>query len=175
MRKARFTDEIMLIFSVNDTFPEYTKKNEEDIIAFAEQLLAQFPHIASVYLLRNSGRADVVTGEAVLLKGKATITEHLLGKSFEINPKSFFQTNSLGAEKLYQTALDLSSSRGGVLLDLYAGTGTLGILFSDRFEQVYSVELVPQASQDGEKNARRNSIDNIEFVNAKVEVFLEDF
>lgn len=175
VRKARFTDEIMLIFSVNDTFPEYTRKNEGDILIFAGQLMSRFPHIASVYLLRNSGRADVVTGEAVLLKGKATITEHLLGKSFEINPKSFFQTNSLGAEKLYQTALDLSSSRWGTLLDLYAGTGTLGILFSDRFEQVYSVELVPQASQDGEKNARHNNIANIEFVNAKVEVFLEDF
>lgn len=101
----------MLIFSVNDTFPEYTRKNEGDILIFVGQLMSRFPHIASVYLLRNSGRADVVTGEAVLLKGKPTITEHLLGKSFEINPKSFFQTNSLGAEKLYQTALDLSSSR----------------------------------------------------------------
>lgn len=175
VRKARFTDEIMLIFSVNDMFLEYTKKDGAEIIAFAEELMVKFPHIVSVYLLRNSGRADVVTGEAVLLKGKATIIEHLLNKSFEINPKSFFQTNSLGAEKLYQTALDLSSSRWGVLLDLYAGTGTLGILFSDRFEQVYSVELVPQASQDGKKNARRNGIANIEFVNAKVEVFLEDF
>lgn len=60
-----------------------------------------------------------------------------------------------------------------VLLDLYAGTGTIGILLSKYFEKVYSVELVADASADGEKNADRNGITNVEFVNAKVEDFVK--
>ena len=60
-----------------------------------------------------------------------------------------------------------------VLLDLYAGTGTIGILLSKYFEKVYSVELVADASMDGEKNADRNGIKNVEFVNAKVEDFVK--
>lgn len=60
-----------------------------------------------MYILHNTGRADIVTGEEMLIFGKASITEELLGKTFEIQPKSFFQTNSLGAEKLYQMVIDL--------------------------------------------------------------------
>lgn len=175
VRKARATGEIMLIFSVNDAYPEYSRKHEGDLLVLAGNLIAQFPNIVSVYLLRNSGRADIVTGEAVLLKGKKTITEHLLGKTFEINPKSFFQTNSLGAEKLYSVVLDLLQSKGGTLLDLYAGTGTIGILLADRFDHTYSVELVREASEDGAKNALKNGIHTIEFVNRKAEEFLQEF
>lgn len=91
----------MIILSVNHEFEGYNRKFEGDILVFVGKLMEQFPHIASAYLLQNSGRADIVTGEAILMKGKPTITENLLGKTFEINPKSFFQTNSLGAEKLY--------------------------------------------------------------------------
>ena len=62
-----------------------------------------------------------------------------------------------------------------MLLDLYAGTGTIGILLSKYFEKIYSVELVADASADGEKNADRNGITNVEFVNAKVEDFAQKF
>ncbi|MDD2891430.1 MAG: 23S rRNA (uracil(1939)-C(5))-methyltransferase RlmD [Candidatus Gracilibacteria bacterium] len=175
VRKAHFTNEIMLILSINHEFEEYNRKHEGDILIFAGKLMEQFPHIASIYLLQNSGRADIVTGEAILMKGKPTITEHLLGKTFEINPKSFFQTNSLGAEKLYSVVRDLMKTQGGTLLDLYAGTGTIGILLADRFEKVYSVELVPEASKDGAKNALKNGATNITFINDKTENFLPKF
>jgi 23S rRNA (uracil1939-C5)-methyltransferase len=64
---------------------------------------------------------------------------------------------------------------GGTLLDLYAGTGTIGMLLSRYFETVYSVEYVESASQDGEKNAKRNSIQNMQFLQKKVEHFAEEF
>lgn len=175
VRKAHFTGEIMLILSVNHEFEGYNRKYEGDILVFAGKLMEQFPHITSVYLLKNSGRADIVTGEAILMKGKPTITENLLGKTFEINPKSFFQTNSLGAEKLYTVVRDLMKTKGGTLLDLYAGTGTIGILLADRFEHVYSVELVAEASKDGAKNALKNGVTNITFINEKTEKFLPRF
>ncbi len=62
-----------------------------------------------------------------------------------------------------------------VLLDLYAGTGTIGILLSQYFQEVYSVELVDSASRDGEKNAERNGVRNIHFINKKVEDFAKEF
>ncbi len=175
VRKAHFTGEIMLILSVNHEYAEYSRKYEGDILVFAGKLMEQFPAIASVYLLQNSGRADIVTWEAILMKWKATITEKLLGKTFEINPKSFFQTNSLGAEKLYSVVRDLMKTKWGILLDLYAGTGTIGILLADRFEHVYSVELVAEASKDGGKNATKNGVTNITFINEKTEKFLPKF
>lgn len=101
----------MIILSVNHEFEGYNRKFEGDILVFVGKLMEQFPHIASAYLLQNSGRADIVTGEAILMKGKSTITENLLGKTFEINPKSFFQTNSLGAEKLYTVVRDMMQTK----------------------------------------------------------------
>lgn len=62
-----------------------------------------------------------------------------------------------------------------MLLDLYAGTGTIGILLSQGFKKVYSVELVTSSSQDGNKNAIRNNITNVEFINEKVEDFATKF
>lgn len=62
-----------------------------------------------------------------------------------------------------------------MLLDLYAGTGTIGILLSKYFSKVYSVELVSSSSEDGVKNADRNSVTNVEFINAKVEDFAKAF
>lgn len=60
-------------------------------------------------------------------------------------------------------------------MDLYAGTGTIGILLSQFFSKVSSVELVASASEDGKKNAKKNQVENIEFINARVEDFLGDF
>ena len=62
-----------------------------------------------------------------------------------------------------------------MLLDLYAGTGTIGILLAKYFDRVYSVELVSSASEDGKKNAEKNGVKNVEFINAKVEDFAADF
>lgn len=62
-----------------------------------------------------------------------------------------------------------------MLLDLYAGTGTIGILLAKYFDRVYSVELVRDASLDGEKNALRNGVKNVEFVCNKAEVFAREF
>lgn len=181
IRKSRKNEETMVIFSVNTNFPWWTRKEEWDFRVYANTLQKKFPEIVSIYLLCNTGRADIVTGEAILIDGKTTITEELLGKSFEINPKSFFQTNSLGAEKLYETTIQLvtkeekGENKDTILLDLYGWTGTIGILLSSYFKKVYSVEIVKEASEDGNRNAKRNGIDNIEFVNMKTEDWLPLF
>ena len=166
----------MLIFSVNGNWNDAQVQTEETVEHFftkmVQQLSEKYRNIASLYFLENTGKADIVTGNPVLLFGKPSITEELLGLTFEIQPKSFFQVNTLGAELLYTRAIESLQSKNGILLDLYAGTGTIGILISKHFEKVYSVELVTDASRDGEKNAERNGVNNIEFINAKVEDFV---
>lgn len=176
VREGKKTWEIMVVFSVNGVW-QWSMNNDQWIIfqKMIQELTAKYPQIASVYFLENTGRADIVTGNPVLLYGKSTITDELLGLTFEIAPKSFFQVNTLGAEKLYTQAIDYIHNKWGILLDLYAGTGTIGILLARYFQKVYSVELVESASRDGEANAVRNSVSNVEFVNAKVEDFASEF
>ncbi len=214
----------MLVFSVNSSWGSPPEKGESEGVTqrgvpnsvthpnlpfsgkglepfftqMTQALAAKYPQIASIYFLENTGRADIVTGNPVLLFGKKTITDELLGLTFEIAPKSFFQVNTLGAEKLYGEVIRLlrhpvvpqhgihqedpelhepqdDYSRDGTLLDLYAGTGTIGILLAGYFKKVYSVELVESASRDGGANALRNGVSNVEFVNAKVEDFASEF
>lgn len=99
-----------------------------------------------------------MTGEVEVLSGTGRIEERILDNIFEIAPKSFFQTNSPGAEILYSTAFKLLNKRssGSTLLDLYAGTGTIGIIFGKLFDEVFSVEIVADASRDARKNAEKN-------------------
>jgi 23S rRNA (uracil1939-C5)-methyltransferase len=170
---------MMLIFSVNGDW-DSTKTDIEGTKEYffanmVRQLSEKYPSITSVYFLANTGRADIVQGDQTLLYGSPTITDDLLGLTFEIQPKSFFQVNTLGAEKLYTQVIDSIQHKNGTLLDLYAGTGTIGILLAKYFERVYSVELVSSSSEDGIKNADRNQVKNVEFVNARVEDFAKKF
>jgi 23S rRNA (uracil1939-C5)-methyltransferase len=163
----------MLIFSVNTNADKTL--SEEDMREFAKNLKSEFDAVRTVILLKNTWRADIVHWEEVILLGDGIIEEELLGMHFEIQPRSFFQVNTLGAEKLYTRVIDSIVSKGWVLLDLYAGTGTIGILLSQYFSHVYSVELVKSSSEDGVKNAEKNHVKNVEFINAKVEDFAEKF
>jgi 23S rRNA (uracil1939-C5)-methyltransferase len=179
IRRAKKTGEMMLIFSVNGIWKDTDIQTEDTVEQFftnmVRELSEKYREIASIYYLENTSRADVVQGNQVLLFGKETITDELLGLTFEIQPKSFFQVNTLGAEKLYSRVIDSIQSKGWVLLDLYAGTGTIGILLAKYFQKVYSVELVSSSSEDGVKNADRNGVKNVEFVNMKVEDFAKQF
>jgi 23S rRNA (uracil1939-C5)-methyltransferase len=179
VRKGKERGECMLIFSINAVWREEKIQEEGSIehifTHMVQKLTEKYKNIASIYFLENTGRADIVTGNAILLFGKASIEAELLGLNFEIQPKSFFQVNTFWAEKLYTLAIDFIHDKWWTLLDLYAGTGTIGILLSKYFSTVYSVELVESASADGQKNADKNHIKNVQFVNAKVEDFSRDF
>ena len=82
--------------------------------------------------------------------------------SFKISPISFFQPNTLQAEKLYDTALAMLPE-SSIVYDLYCGTGTLGMAAARRVSQVIGVELSPEAVLDAQENAKRNGIANITF------------
>jgi len=176
MREWFFTNEIMLILSFFPHFPE--AQNLDFLREYFQKLTEKYPEIASIFLSHNDSKADVALGKLECIAGKEYITEKLLGLEFCISPKSFFQTNSHGAEILYQNILDLVPQKelqNAHVLDLYSGTGTIGMLFAKYAKYVTSVELVESASKDGEKNAQNNHLTNIDFVCDKTENFLKKY
>ena len=171
VREAKTTGQKMLVYSLNTKDPAFDQVQFDGVW----QHMARRADIATQVLFHNTGLADIVTGETQILHGSGTIQENLLGKTFEIRPKSFFQTNSVGAEVLYSTVISLIKSSGGTLLDLYAGTGTIGILLSHLFDRVCSVEIVQDSSADAAINAQLNQVANFEAIQAPVEKFLKDY
>ncbi len=122
--------------------------------------------IAGILRTRNDSVADAVTNEGYdVLYGRDYIFEEILGLQFKISAFSFFQTNSLGAEKLYSmTQAYLGDATGKVVYDLYCGTGTITQIVSQKAKKVYGIELVEEAVEAARENAQLNGIDNVEFI-----------
>ena len=182
IRRTYFTNEMMILLSFNpEYFDKNTKLNREEkmtiIRDFLVSLALKYPIIKSIYFSHNPNKADVCIWDLELIYGNATIKEKLHDLTFNISPTSFFQTNSSGAEKLYNIVLDFAKNFNNMtVLDLYGWTGTIWMIFAKAWaEKVVSVELVTSASRDGEANAKLNGLTNIDFVNAKVEEFLGDY
>lgn len=89
----------------------------------------------------------------------------MLGNTFSIQPKSFFQVNTLQAERLYDAVRIFATRNDNTkqLLDLYAGTGTIGIILAPFYKKVTSVEIVADAVRDGKNNCLKNNITNLDF------------
>ena len=130
----------------------------------------------------NDSLADVVqSDETRLLYGQDYFYEELLGLKFKITPFSFFQTNSLGAEVLYDTARSYigelttqGSEPDKVIFDLYSGTGTIGQILSKVAKKVIGVEIVEEAVEAAKKNAELNGLHNCEFLAGDVLKMLDE-
>jgi 23S rRNA (uracil1939-C5)-methyltransferase len=129
-------------------------------------LRQEAPNLKSVILNNNEKNTNVILGDSgVTLWGGDYITDMLLGKRFEISALSFYQVNRRQAERLYSTAAEFLGKDGGsLMLDLYCGTGTIGICLSDCAKKIVGVEIIPEAIEDAKRNAAINSVDNIEFL-----------
>ncbi|MBM4442202.1 MAG: 23S rRNA (uracil(1939)-C(5))-methyltransferase RlmD [Candidatus Rokubacteria bacterium] len=136
----------------------------------AEQVRARVPATASAVLNVNDKKASVAVGtEEHLLLGRDTITETLDGVDFQISANSFFQTNTVQAERLFGLVGDACALTGTeTVIDLYAGTGAISLLLARRSRHVYGVELVAPAVADATRNARANGIDNCTFLAGEV-------
>jgi 23S rRNA (uracil1939-C5)-methyltransferase len=147
-----------------------------------EPLFQQFmrfggrPGLASLLVIEHMGLNDKPDHSKVhCLVGKETITERLFDLEFEISPFSFFQTNTLGAEKLYQTIADGADINSrDVVLDAYCGMGTIGQYLSRFCEKVVGIESHPSAVNDALKSAGKNRIGNISFYKGRTEQVLFD-
>lgn len=158
IRKAVVTGQIMVCIVANaEKIPE------------AESLTARLREIdgvKSIVLNVNREKTNVVLGrECKTLWGEDFITDELCGLKFNISPLSFYQVNHDGAEILYGKAGEYAELTGKeTLVDLYCGTGTIGLTMASRAKTLIGVEIIPQAIENAKENARLNGIDNAEFI-----------
>ena len=136
----------------------------------AQALQAAVPATTSVVLNVNAKKSNVAVGtEEHLLLGRDHIRESLGGLTFEVSAGSFFQTNTVQAERLFgvvETAAELAGNE--TVLDLYSGTGAISLLLARRSRHVYGIEVAVEAVEDAVRNARANGIVNCTFLAGEV-------
>ena len=144
-----------------------TASNDRQAVqSIADSLMEKYPEVMAVVNNITARKAGVTTGEFELaVAGDSTIVDKIGSFEFEISANSFFQTNTAGAAKLYDTVKQFADLRGSeTVLDLYSGTGTIPILLSDAAKEVIGLEMAPSAVADAERNCRKNKIQNCRFV-----------
>lgn len=135
------------------------------ITALLDAVQGRFPQITSLYYVVNEKLNDSIADlSPVLYKGSPAIYEKMENLSFKIGPKSFYQTNSAQAYRLYSVARDFAALTGDEFVyDLYTGTGTIAQFVSAKAKKVIGIEYVPEAIEDAKANAEANGITNCEF------------
>ena len=158
LRWGEQTNEVMVCLILNGK-----ELPHADILI--DRLTTAFPQIASIQLNCNTAKTNVILGPVCqVLYGKPTISDVLCGIKVELSPLSFYQVNRSGAEKLYRIAADFASLSGNeLLLDLYCGTGTIGLSMAHLVREVIGVEIVKEAVENAKENAQRNNIQNARF------------
>lgn len=161
VRKAKKTGEIMVDI-VTSTQTEY------DFAPYAKMLMSLDLEgsIVSILHTRNDSLSDTVQNDGTeILYGRDHIYEKLLGLRFKITPFSFFQTNTLGAELLYEKTREyVGEFRDKTVFDLYSGTGTIAQVLAPVARRVIGVEIVEEAVAAARENALANGLDNCEFI-----------
>lgn len=132
----------------------------------ARLLMEKYPQVTAVVNNITSRKAGVAIGEfEIKLAGKPTIADRIGSFEFEISANSFFQTNTLGAAKLYETVRKYTELNGSeIVIDLYSGTGTIPIVLSGIAREVIGLEMISSAVADAENNCRHNQVENCRFV-----------
>lgn len=168
VRRAVKTGEILAAL-VTSGQTETLETGEEELLEGWRAGLLSLPlegSFAGILHIRNDSLADVVqSDETRILYGKDYFYEELLGLKFRISLFSFFQTNSLGAEVLYETARGyVGETADKVVFDLYSGTGTIAQIIAPVASKVVGVEIVEEAVEAARENAAMNGLSNCEFI-----------
>ena len=160
IRKGYHTGQIMVVLVL--VSPILPSKNN-----FVKALRKKFPQISTVVVNVNDKRTSMVLGERnITIYGKGYIEDELCGCTFRISPNSFYQVNPKQTELLYNKAIEYAGLTGTErVFDAYCGTGTIGIIASQKAGQVIGVELNKDAVRDAITNAKRNDVHNIRFYN----------
>ncbi len=141
-----------------------------------DHLASEFSSIKSLFYVINSKPNDSLSDQtAVLYSGHDHLIEEMKGLRFRIGPKSFFQTNSRQALKLYQIACEMASLTGKeIVYDLYTGTGTIANFIASKASKVVGIEYIEEAIEDAVLNASINNIGNTEFISGDIRKILSD-
>ena len=159
LRYAEKTDELMVCIVANAN--ELRKEKQ-----LVQMLSESLPNLNSIVLNTNTDKTNVITGKKCrTLYGDGYITDILCNMKFRISPLSFYQVNRTQAEKLYQKAAEFADlKQNETLLDMYCGTGTIGLTMANYVKNLIGVEIIPQAVEDAKNNAILNEITNAEFI-----------
>jgi len=146
MIRTNSNNEAMVVLIIN------SNKITENIKKLLFKLRENIEEIKSIYISLNSKKTNIN------------------GIEFHISPTSFFQINVKQAKRLYNIAISFFDDIDNkYIVDAYSGTGTIGMIMAKKAKKVYAIEIVKSASEDGEKTAKENGIENIEFINGPVE------
>ncbi len=158
VRTGQVSGQIMVVLVLAS--PILPSKNN-----FVKALLKRHPEINTIVVNVNNRSTSMVLGDKEqVIYGKGYIEDTLCGKTFRISPKSFYQVNPAQTEVLYAKAMEYAALTGQeTVVDAYCGTGTIGIIASDRAKQVIGVELNADAVRDARSNAKINQARNIQF------------
>lgn len=158
IRKAEATGQIMVcLVCTSGRLP-----NAKDLVS----RLCAVEGVSSIVVNINRDDTNVVLGdEEFALYGECHITDRLCGLEFAVSPRSFYQVNRTQAEVLYGLAADAAALTGDdVLLDLYCGTGTIGLSMAHKAAKLIGVEVVPSAVENARRNAERNGVEGTRFL-----------
>jgi 23S rRNA (uracil1939-C5)-methyltransferase len=158
IRTGHVSGQIMVVLVLSS--PIMPSKNN-----FVKALLKLHPEITTIVVnVNNRGTSMVLGDKEQVIYGKGYIEDTLCEKVFRISPKSFYQVNPVQTELLYNKAMEYAELTGKeTVVDAYCGTGTIGIIASDKAAKVIGVELNADAVKDARDNAKRNNVKNIEF------------
>ncbi len=152
--------------------------DQDKIVPILDAIAAEFPQIKSLHYVINEKLNDSISDlDCILYKGEDAIWETMGKLKFKIGPKSFYQTNSEQAYKLYSVAKEFAALTGNeVVYDLYTGTGTIAQFISDKASKVIGIEYVKEAIEDARINAEANGITNCTFFDGDMkDILTADF
>ena len=158
VRRGYYTGEIMIVLVTRTAKLFPTSKIIPDI-------LEAIPEVVSIVQNVNPKHTNVIMGDdAIVLYGEDKYKDTLLGNTFEISHRSFYQVNPQQTEKLYQTVLDFAELTGEeTVIDAYSGIGTIALTLAKNAKHVYGIEIIEPAVENAKANAELNNIENVTF------------
>ncbi len=158
LRQGHHSHEMMVCFVV-------AKPIRKELESAAALLAEEFPHITSVMMNVNPHKTNVILGSKTLcLWGKPYIEDVFCGIPVQLNPHSFYQVNTPQAQRLFAEVRRLAQpQKHQLLLDLYCGTGVIGLTMADAVDKLIGVEVVPQAVENAKENAKAIGAGNARF------------
>ena len=161
IRQAQNTNDLMVNLVTSE-------ENESLMKEYVSALTIKFPEITTIVNNVNKKKASIAFGDyEIVYHGSGFIFDKIGKYKFRVSANSFFQTNTLQAEKLYSLALDYAELKGDeIIYDLYSGAGTIAIYFSDYAKEVYGFEAVESSIYDANANLEINEVENVKLIQA---------
>jgi len=168
IRKGEHSGEIMVNL--------VTRNEDKELVApLVKSITSKFPEVTSIVNNITSSKGDHSIGEReILLFGNSVIHDSLGGLDYEISANAFFQTNTKGAEQLYNTVIEFAELRSDMVVwDFYSGAGSISLYIADKVKQVIGFEVVKDAVRNAKMNAKRNNVPHCQFFEANLDTFLQ--